>query len=200
MLSTPVRKDIREYEPKILFGLSIRQLAYTGLAAAVGCVTFLVARQLVGDDVAGYIILLEVIPLFALGFAKRDGEGFDRYLRRMVRFMFQPKTRIYKTQLTASTAVISEETFKANTKKKEKKSNAKQDEKRNRNPGNECLFTAEVDVRKRRLENRRFFRRDTRARKRHIKKEQFFQAIHKKLAEKKAKNRAANSGLSKDNS
>jgi len=94
-----IPKEITEYQEKILFGLSIRQLISFAIALTAGVATYLLTAKLWGDDLAGYIVIVEVMPIFAIGFIRINGFSFEKYLGLMIRHMFGYSRRRYCTQL-----------------------------------------------------------------------------------------------------
>ena len=94
-----IPKEITEYQEKILFGLSLRQLISFSIALTTGVATYLLAARAWGDDVAGYLVIAEVMPIFAIGFIRINGFPFEKYLALMIRHMFGYSRRRYQTQL-----------------------------------------------------------------------------------------------------
>ncbi len=94
-----IPKEITEYQEKILFGLSLRQLISFAIALTTGVTTYLLAAKLWGEDLAGYIVIVEVMPIFAIGFIRINGFTFEKYLSLMIRHMFGYSRRRYQTQL-----------------------------------------------------------------------------------------------------
>lgn len=96
MLYVKVPKEIKEYEEKLLFGLTLRNLIWGGLAIITGLVSYFPLRYLLGQEVASYLIMLIVVPLFACGFLKVQGMTFDKYLRLMIDYHFRKQILVYE--------------------------------------------------------------------------------------------------------
>src|SRR5450756_2720859 len=94
-----IPKEITEYREKILFGLSIRQLLSFAVALTVGVTTYLIVAKFWGDDVAGYLVIFEVMPIFAVGFIRKNGFTFEAYVGQMLRHTFGVSRRRYQTSL-----------------------------------------------------------------------------------------------------
>ena len=94
-----IPKEITEYQEKILFGLSVRQLISFSIALTAGVATYLLAAKLWGDDLAGYLVIVEVMPIFAIGFIRINGFSFEKYLAVMIRHRLGYSRRRYQTQL-----------------------------------------------------------------------------------------------------
>lgn len=96
MLFVKVPKEIKEYEEKLLFGLTLRNLIWGGLAIITGLATYFPLRFLLGQELASYLIMAIVIPLFACGFLKVQGMAFDKYLRLMIDYYFHKQVLVYE--------------------------------------------------------------------------------------------------------
>ncbi|MCL1829878.1 MAG: PrgI family protein [Oscillospiraceae bacterium] len=94
-IQAQIRKDINEYQPKLFFGLSARQLVFSSLGVVAGIGTYFLLSKIVGHELAGYLVIALVAPLFALGFVKIDGQPFEAYLIKLYRFAIYPKARVY---------------------------------------------------------------------------------------------------------
>lgn len=86
-ISVPIPKEITEYEEKIMFGLSIRKLVCFSLAVVLGIGTYFLCTKVFGltMDTTSYIIIIEALPLMALGFIKKDGMPFEQYFALLIR-------------------------------------------------------------------------------------------------------------------
>ena len=73
---------IRDYQEKIIFGLSIRQLGFTSLAVAVGIGSYFVLTHLLSVplSIASYCIVAVCAPFMALGFIRIHGRTFEQHL------------------------------------------------------------------------------------------------------------------------
>lgn len=102
-MSVEVRipKEITEYKEKVLFGLSIRQLVCFGAAIAISIGSYLLLTKVLGIsmDVASYVIIIEALPLMAIGFIRKNGLTFEKYAALFFRHRFGQQTRPYKTEL-----------------------------------------------------------------------------------------------------
>ena len=79
--------EIEEYQEKIIFGMSLRQLVCFVSAVALGIGSYFLFTKGLGlsMDITSYIIILEALPLGALGFIKKDGQPFEKYFYLFVR-------------------------------------------------------------------------------------------------------------------
>ena len=83
MISVSVPKEISDNKEKVIFGLSLRQLVCGVIAVGLAVATGLLLVQVLGlsIDIAGYIIMVEVVPLMALGFVRPRGRPFEEFAR-----------------------------------------------------------------------------------------------------------------------
>lgn len=94
-----IPKEITEYQEKILFGMSIRQLICAFVAVVVGGGTYMLLQEPIGPDNASTVLMFEVLPIFAFGFIKPKGFKTEQYLKILIKHRFTPQKRIYKNEL-----------------------------------------------------------------------------------------------------
>lgn len=98
-LEVRVPKEITEYKEKVMFGFTLRQLVSIGVAVVVGLLVFFIIRPLVGLEIAGNIVIVCVVPVFALGFVKINGRPLEAHLKIVFRYYKRPFKRKYQTEL-----------------------------------------------------------------------------------------------------
>jgi len=94
-----IPKEITEYKEKIIFGLSIRQLICFTFAITIGVGTYILVTKLSNADIASYVVIVEVMPIFAIGFIKKNGFTFEKYAAMMFRHKLGRNRRWYTTNL-----------------------------------------------------------------------------------------------------
>ena len=96
-----IPKEITEYKEKVLFGLSIRQLICFTAAIILSVGSYLLLTKVLGFsmDLASYVIIIEALPLVAIGFIRRNGFTFEKYAALFWRHRFGQQVRPYKTEL-----------------------------------------------------------------------------------------------------
>lgn len=79
--------EIEDYEEKILFGLSLRQLLCLGGAVVLSIGSYFIATKIFGlsMNTASYLIILEALPLMCIGFIRKDGQPFEKYFGLFLR-------------------------------------------------------------------------------------------------------------------
>ncbi len=99
-LEVKIPKEITEYREKIIFGLSVRQLFCVAIAAIICLITFFAVKPFIGNDLAGYLVLVEAMPIMGVGFLRINGFTFERYVMIVLKHMFNQQIRVYKTRLS----------------------------------------------------------------------------------------------------
>ncbi len=95
MLEIEMPKDIKNYEPKILGPLTLRQLVCLGIASSYGIPFILLTH---GDIVVRIMIgLMLMIPVLLCGWLKIYNEPFEKFLIIIIINKFiKPSKRVYK--------------------------------------------------------------------------------------------------------
>ena len=100
-LSVKIPKEIREYQEKIIFGLSLRQLLCTSLAVILALATYWLGIYVFAyqRSVVEYLVIAQSIPLMAIGFFKKNGWYAEKYLsfwwqHQLGKKIFTPQTNL----------------------------------------------------------------------------------------------------------
>lgn len=98
MISVRIPKEIREYKEKITLGLTARQLICSILALAVAVPLYIFGRKYLGDEFVSWAVIIIVCPLAAMGFIKKNGMPFEKFVATIFKSSFlYPTKRKYKT-------------------------------------------------------------------------------------------------------
>lgn len=116
-----VPKEITEYQEKIIFGLSLRQLLTFAAALAVAIPSYLALKKSVGQSMAGYVVILEALPFFAIGFIRKNGFSFEKYIGLILAHNFRTKKRKYQTELLVDKPIPTDEEEEATYQRKDGK-------------------------------------------------------------------------------
>lgn len=97
-----VPKDLADYEEKIMFGLSLRQLAYGIVAIGLGtgfyCLSYLILH--IPQDICLLFTVAIAFCFFALGWAKWQGSRpFSDYLKALFKFRKMNQVVIYSNEM-----------------------------------------------------------------------------------------------------
>ena len=97
LIEIKIPKEITDYKEKFLFGLTVRQLVSAVSALAVCIPLFIFGKDVLGEDVVGWLIILIAVPIFAFGFFKYDGMPFEKFLGLLFRQKWsEPQKRKYE--------------------------------------------------------------------------------------------------------
>lgn len=91
MLEAKIHKEITEYEGKIFFGMTGKQIICVLIAFAIVIPLFFLIYNSVGVEAAGYICIIVAAPIMAVGFFKWKGTGFTDLIKLMYNFYFKNK-------------------------------------------------------------------------------------------------------------
>lgn len=99
MIERPIPKEIKDFQEKLAFGLTARQLLATILTLIICIPTYMFGRKYMGDDLASWVCIIVAVPTVAIGFYKKNGMNFEQYLKAIFRFnVIVPVTRKYKIE------------------------------------------------------------------------------------------------------
>jgi len=116
-----IPKEITEYKEKIIFGLSIRQLICFTVAITLGVGTYILVTKWSNADIASYVVIIEVMPIFAIGFIKKNGFTFEKYAAMMFRHQCGRNRRWYTTHLLIDEIVTESNYAKPDKKRRGEK-------------------------------------------------------------------------------
>lgn len=89
MIYVSVPKEIRDYEPKLIFGLSARQLAWGGIAIGLTFTVYFVGRIFIPINILSWIIMICAAVPFACGFISIQDMPADRYFLIVITFWLE---------------------------------------------------------------------------------------------------------------
>ena len=96
MIEIKIPKEITEYKEKFLFGLTVRQFFSVAVALAVCVPLYIFGKDYIGDDGAGWLVLLIASPIFGFGFVKFNGMTFEKLIMVIYRQKWkEPQKRKY---------------------------------------------------------------------------------------------------------
>jgi len=93
----PVQKDLSKIQPKLLLGLTKRQLVCFGAAALIGAPFYFLTRGALGNSVSVLFMIIIMLPLFFMAMYQRDGMPAEKILLYIARKTIWPAKRPYKT-------------------------------------------------------------------------------------------------------
>jgi len=87
-LEVKINREIREYTESIFFGLSMRQLVFSGCAVGVAVGVYFGLRRFLGTEMVSWVCILAAAPFAALGFVKYNGMNAEQFVRAYIRSVF----------------------------------------------------------------------------------------------------------------
>lgn len=97
MLSVPVHKDVTEYQPKVIGGLTARTIicigAAVGCALAFGMLCTFVFHVDINDVI--YLVWLAAAPAALLGFYTPHGMNFEKFMPLWLAHNFNEQCLVY---------------------------------------------------------------------------------------------------------
>lgn len=96
-----IPNDINDYEEKIFKGLSSKQIIFGIIAVCTGFLIFALLGLVLKlpGEIVSFIIMFSVIPIFLIGFFKKDGIPMDKWALYALQFILYSKRCLYDTQL-----------------------------------------------------------------------------------------------------
>lgn len=86
MLETKVHKEITEYDGKIMFGMTGRQIICVLIAIAIDIPLFFLLYKKIGIETTGYICFFVAIPVLAVGFLKYKGTPIPELVKLLINY------------------------------------------------------------------------------------------------------------------
>ena len=111
-----IQKEIKDYEPKIMLGLSYRNLIYGTPALVIGLGGFTLASFCMDSQIASVVPIVLAAPFFACGFLDKEGMPYDKYLRLYISHKIRKQKLVYENLIYEK----KEETTDATDPKKKK--------------------------------------------------------------------------------
>src|SRR5699024_508596 len=92
-----IPKDLTNVKTKVAFNLTRRQLIGFGVAGIIGIPTYLKTRNILGNDLAVFLMIILTIPIFFVVFYEKDGLTCEKYLKYIyLHERHQGKVRVSK--------------------------------------------------------------------------------------------------------
>ncbi len=85
IIEVKINKEIQHYRESILFGLSLRQMAFALLAIGVAVGAYFGLKPLIGAAEVGWVCMLAAFPFAMCGFFTYNGMPAERFLLAVIR-------------------------------------------------------------------------------------------------------------------
>lgn len=93
-----VPKDLNEIKQKLAVGLTKRQLAYFGIAAAAGGLTFWATYKQFGVTNAAYCLFAVAAPIAFLGIYNPNGITIEEKIKMIYRYKKSCRLKTYQSE------------------------------------------------------------------------------------------------------
>ena len=95
-----VPKEIKDYQEKLMAGMSARQLVFFVLTLLIstGLTAYCVLILHMSVDAAGYIVIPLLIPIVAFGWIRKEGMPLEKYGKIILNYYSKTGIRIYQTK------------------------------------------------------------------------------------------------------
>lgn len=98
MVIVRVPKEIRDYQEKVIAGLSWRKVIAFGFSAIVfGVMSFIRYRYQLNEEVFGYVIIFMIAPIMFWGYFTKNGMNFEEYAVVILKKFIYPACTNYKS-------------------------------------------------------------------------------------------------------
>ena len=97
-LYIPVPVDIDTVKSKFLFGLTLRQIICFGIGIGLGLMVYFLCKGLLGDSIAGILMMFIMLPAFFFAVYEQNGEPLEVIIRRIWKAQKKPTMRLYRTE------------------------------------------------------------------------------------------------------
>ncbi|MFY9263330.1 MAG: PrgI family protein [Arcanobacterium sp.] len=98
-LEVKVYREVTRFQPKVMFGMSWRQLAVTGVALPILVGVYAVCYMAGWEDLGAYLVALLAVPAVALGWVRPMGVPFEKYFGYIWRFHQATKQFSYSQEV-----------------------------------------------------------------------------------------------------
>lgn len=98
MLYVKVPKEIKEYEEKMIAGLSTRQLLWGILAIVCSVASYFLFSFIIGSEIASWITIFIGIPLFACGFIDYQGMPMSKFIKVFFNYYSKKQLLLYDNE------------------------------------------------------------------------------------------------------
>ena len=88
-------KEARNYQEQVYFGLTVRQLVFSGLAGAAALGVFLLSQGRLSREVVSWLCILVAAPFAAFGFIRWHGMYMEEIIQVLIRSRFVLGKTVY---------------------------------------------------------------------------------------------------------
>ena len=78
-------QDVREYKEVVYFGMTLRQLIFSGLAGAAALGVYLLCGRRMSMEAVSWLCVAAAVPFAAFGFVRWHGMAFEQLIGVFIR-------------------------------------------------------------------------------------------------------------------
>jgi len=78
-------QDVREYKEVVYFGMTLRQLIFSGLAGAAALGVYLLCNRRMSMEAVSWLCVAAALPFGAFGFVRWHGMAFEQIIGVLIR-------------------------------------------------------------------------------------------------------------------
>ena len=98
-MEVKMNKEVTEYRENVFMGLSVRKVVWLVLAGIVAICVYFWAKPRLGENITSVLCMVSAVPCILMGFFRRNGLYFDRYILTIFRFYFViPRFLYFKSE------------------------------------------------------------------------------------------------------
>lgn len=99
MIDIRIPKEIKKYKEKCFFGLTVRQFVCVVIVLLINVPLYWFLAPKIGDDNTSWIVLIDSLPIFLVGFYKYNGMNFEQVLLEIIKSQFiYPQKRKFESE------------------------------------------------------------------------------------------------------
>ena len=80
--------EVRDFKEEVYFGMTLRQLLFTGLAGAAALGVYFLCHRRMSMEMVSWLCVAAAVPFGALGFVKWHGLPFEKIVLVLIRSRF----------------------------------------------------------------------------------------------------------------
>ena len=96
IMKRTIPAEITAFKEKMFFGMTVRQLACAAGILATAIPTGIFGSKVLPQDVVGYLIMIEVIPLAAIGWLQYNDMPIEIIGKKAISYYINPQKRKFK--------------------------------------------------------------------------------------------------------
>lgn len=99
MISTKLRKDLKEIKPKVLLGMTKKEFIYNAIGLIFGLIFYNIAGLITNNIyIKIAVLILFAFPFIFLGYIKIQKHGIEKNIYFILRRIFNSKRRYYREE------------------------------------------------------------------------------------------------------